>query len=372
MRVREPPPFSPWREELRRAWRELRGPEPTAARVAGAVFLGLFVGALPIYGAPTAILAAASLWFGLDAALAWVLANADSPLFVHAVRAAEGRVGGSLGEGVGALVVGLALGASGGLAAYGMTAALPKRAPRPLYRLPDDAPAWWKAAERVAARYARPSSPRPRERMRFHQIRGKLLADPAPKLVADLASNTPLALGRVLDIGAGRGQLGLFLLELGRAAGVRGVDWDSAKIEDAVRAAGAHGGGPKANAEFAAADVRRVPFDPADTVLLIDILHYFLPAEQDALLDRAAAAVLPGGRILVREAEAGRGVRSWTTWLEERLATALRVHCGERVHFRRAPEIVNRLERAGLECEVREAWGHTPFSNVLVIGRRQK
>jgi hypothetical protein len=60
------------------------------------------------------------------------------------------------------------------------------------------------------------------------------------------------------------------------------------------------------------------------------------------------------------------------TLLEERVFTAVRFNKGERVRFRPAREIVARLEEAGLACEVRPAWGKTPFANVLVIGRRTR
>ena len=336
MRAEDTPPFSLWREELRRAWCELRGPDACPSRVAGAVFLGLFVGALPIYGSRTAILAAASMWFGLDALVAWIVSNLDSPLVIHAVQVAEDRVGVAVPGAcwLGAPGVGLVLGALGALLAFGITSALPRRAPRTPYRLPEGAPAWVQAVERVATRYASPRSSRPTERARFHRVRGKLLVDPAAKLVSELAGNNPLALGSVLDVGAGGGQLGLFLLELGRASSVVGLDWDGAKVRDAIRAAQARTGAPQLSASFALGDARGAMLEPADTVLLIDLLHYFHLDEQDAILDRAAAAVLPGGRIFVREADAGRGVRSWTTWLEERLFTALRYNRGERVRFR--------------------------------------
>jgi 2-polyprenyl-3-methyl-5-hydroxy-6-metoxy-1,4-benzoquinol methylase len=186
----------------------------------------------------------------------------------------------------------------------------------------------------------------------------------------ELAGSGPAALGAVLDLGSGRGQLSLFLLELGCATSVSGTDWDAGKVEQAVRAAEAHEGAPRLSATFTRHDLREAPLSPADTVLLMDVLHYFPAAQQALILDRAAAAVLPGGRIFVREADVGRGLRSSLTWLEERLFTALRYNRGERVHFRPASEIVSRLERAGLDCQVREAWGGTPFSNVLVVGAR--
>ena len=116
--------------------------------------------------------------------------------------------------------------------------------------------------------------------------------------------------------------------------------------------------------------MRTVDFGPADTVLLIDVLHYLTIAEQDAMLDRAAAAVRPGGRLLVREAEPRLGWRSWMTLAEERIFTSVGVNRGERVRFRSASEIASRMEAAGLRCAVQPAWGKTPFSNVLVIGCR--
>jgi SAM-dependent methyltransferase len=349
MRADKQPPFSLWREEIRRAWCELRGPEASARRVAGAVALGLFVGALPLYGAGTAVIVVASLWFGLDGVLAWVVSCADSPLFFHATRDIEVR--------------------AGAWVALAFTATVVARRARPRlpYRLAEGAPDWVKAVERVATRYALPQSSRPRDRVLFHHIRGKLLADPAARLVAELGGEEPLALGSVLDIGSGRGQVAILLLELGRATSVRGLDWDRRKIESAVRASGAQ---PQLDATFAVADARTAPLEPADTVLLVDLLHYFLPEEQDAILDRAADAVAPGGHILVREADADRSLRSLVTWLEERLFTFLRVNRGERVRFRAAADFVRRLESRGLACETRRAWGRLPFSNVLIVGHR--
>jgi SAM-dependent methyltransferase len=315
-----------------------------------AVGLGLFVGALPLPlpGAGTAIIVVASLWFGLDGLLAWVVSLADSPMFFRAMGDIEGRA-----------VVALAF-----------TAALFARRPRSPYRLPENAPAWVKAVERVATRYALAQSPRPRDRILFHHIRGKLLADPAGRLVAELGGDEPGGLGSVLDIGSGRGQLALLLLELGRATRVRCLDWDRRKVESGVRAGEAHDGSSQLDAGFAIGDARSATLEPADTVLLVDLLHYFLPSEQDTILDRAAEAVLPGGRLVIREADAGRGVRSVVTWLEERLFTFLRHNRGERVRFRATADFVRQLESNGFVCETQRAWGRMPFSNVLIVGRR--
>ena len=44
----------------------------------------------------------------------------------------------------------------------------------------------------------------------------------------------------------------------------------------------------------------------------------------------------------------------------------------ERVKFRPSNELARVMEEEGLGVEIVPAWGKTPFSNVLLIGTRQK
>lgn len=212
------------------------------------------------------------------------------------------------------------------------------------------------AIDRTALRYARAAN----GRGEYYFARGKLSGDPA---TAALASMGPL--GAVLDLGCGRGQLGVLLLELGLADRVRGLDWDDTKVALAIRAA------EGLAADFATDDVRANEGEPVTTVLLIDILHYFSIEEQDALLRRAAARVAPGGRLVLREADLGRGLRSRITRAFEGVGTALRVNRGERVVFRDVErELVPVLTAAGFSCRVSPCWAGTPFSNVLLVASR--
>ena len=284
------------------------------------------------------------IWFQLDGAIALVstlglaVARAMVPLSERATAGAT---------------------LAGAVVAAALVAATPRgwRSRRP-YELPPETPPWVIAIERVATRYASAASARPTERTQFQWVRTKLLGEPVAKIVAELAAGT------VLDVGCGRGALALLLLLLGRVSRVHGIDWDAGKIAAAARAA------EGLDASFVRGDARTTPFEAADTVLLIDLLHYFAVDEQDAILARAAAAVRPGGRLLVREADAAAGWRSFVTLLEERTFTFLRVNRGERVRFRPARELAARLEAAGLSCEIRPARAGTPFSNVLIVGRR--
>jgi uncharacterized protein (DUF2062 family)/SAM-dependent methyltransferase len=387
--------YSPWREELRRGWRELRGPATTPLRTAASVAVGLFIGSLPIFGCHTPLVIALCLWFQLDGAVAWLASNISNPLFAPALLTAEVQIGallrtgailrldheltrtGALGHFVGymflgAPLMGLVLAAGGGVLSYGVVALGPRAGTREPYRLPHNAPPWTTAVERVAMRFASPASISPRERTRFHYLRAKLLGDPAAKLVCDRARREPNAFGSVIDIGTGRGQLPLLLLELGLASSARGVDWDAGKIAQAQAACAAASGDGlgRLDAVFTRGDARTSTWEPADTVLLIDVLHYFTLEEQDGILARAAASVRPGGRILVREADTQRAWRSFVTLAEERFFTFVRFNRGERVCFRPVKDIAARLEAAGLRCTLQPAWGKTPFSNMLVVGTR--
>lgn len=382
--------FSLFREELRRALRELRGGRLSPARGAAAVALGLFVGCQPVFGCHLPIIIFLCLWLRLDALIAYVAANISNPFMAPAIITAEVEFGAYLRTGarprfdhtldratafhfakdlaIGAPAFGIALALGGGAVTFALLSIAhkwrPEGKPPEPYRLPPDAPPWVQAVERVAGRYAPADGATAAERSRFHYVRTKLLGDPIARMIADIEGDAPGVLGEVLDIGTGRGQLPILLVELGRASKARGVDWDEAKVEAGEKAAAG------LDVALSQGDARTADYAPHDTVLLIDLIHYFTIAEQDEILRRAAAAVRPGGRLLVREADTERGWRSAVTLLEERVFTAVRFNKGERVRLRPAREIVARLEEAGLACEVRPAWGKTPFANVLVIGRR--
>ena len=97
---------------------------------------------------------------------------------------------------------------------------------------PPAAPSSPALATAVAARYAGAS--------RFARgfVAGKLRHDPATLALLRLAAQRPF--GDVLDLGCGRGQLGLALLAAGLATGLTGLDRDGDKLAEAT----AGGGGP--------------------------------------------------------------------------------------------------------------------------------
>lgn len=334
--------------------------------MAEAVAIGTFIGCLPLYGLHLVLCLAACVPRRLDSVLAYLAANISNPLIAPFLLTLEVEVGSLLLTGehtaftleharatgvsgyakqaaLGGVLVGAVLAALGAAVAFVVARRLGGRAESALSA----------AIARTLARYR--SAPIG-DRM---YVAGKLEHDP---VLAEIAA-LPGDFGRVLDAGAGRGQLGLCLLELGRVESLFGFDSDGRKIALARAAAGA-------DAEFAVADLG-ARFAPADTVLLIDVLHYLPRAEQDAVLAEAVSAVPSGGRVLVRELDGVPGWRSAVTRLFERLATALGVNRGRaRLEYRSAAELRERLTALGCECEIRGASEGTPFANVLIVARR--
>lgn len=212
----------------------------------------------------------------------------------------------------------------------------------------------WEVSHAVMERY------RPAGRARAGFAAGKTRFDP---IFWTLWERLPRE-GRLLDVGAGEGLLGLYLRAAGSRLRVHGVDIDRARI-DAANVAAA--GDP--DLVFTVADGQDAPFPEADAVVCIDVLHYLPPDRQDALIARLCAAVAPGGTLHLRDPEVGRGFASWWTATSERVFVALGRHAGGGVHVRGGAALAEAVGRHLVDVVVTRA-GTGPFANVLVSARR--
>ena len=217
---------------------------------------------------------------------------------------------------------------------------------RPVARPFDD------AALLVAARYRTPAA--------HYYVRSKLRIDPVARVLYELGAVEPF--GEIADVACGRGQLGILLLEGGCADAVVGIDWDAKKVATATAAASGLD-----NARFEHGDVRETAVSAADTVLLVDILHYLTREEQDALLIRAARAARR--RIVIRDVDSERGASSLLTQSWEWVTTTLGYNRVARVSPRSFDEMTSILEGEGLTV-TRELCSAKALSNVLLIASR--
>lgn len=347
-------------------WRRLRGTPGSPVVAAAAVAVGIFIGCQPLYGLHFVLVLAVCLPLRLDAVLSYLAANISNPLVAPFLIVAEVEVGSYLTTGelvafdverarqsgaagfarqlfVGSLTLGALLALLGFALAWLVASRLRARGRQP------SADGFDAALARTRERYAR--APRAH---RFY-VAGKLAFDPVYKLLDEL----PGSFGRVLDLGCGRGQLSLLLLELGRAHAVVGLDSDASKIAVARLA------GPEA--DFREADLTPNDATEADTILLVDVLHYLPLTEQDALLRAAAKALRPGGRLLVRELDADPSAKSGVTRFFEWVARRTGLNRGRATAYRPARDVTALLEGLGLPCQVQGASERTPFANVLIV-----
>jgi uncharacterized protein (DUF2062 family) len=339
-------------------------------RAALSVAVGLLVGTTPAFGVHIFLVLLVCVPLNLDAPISYLAANISIPPIAPFLWFAEVEIGSwllthhSLALDVarlratgpwmfakelftGTLVFAPTVAIVGGLVTYAAVAATRRAKPSSAFE---------EAVARVAARYASGS------RWTYHYVRGKMLGDPVVRRAFEFAAKEPL--GEVVDVGAGRGQLGILLLESRGATQVTGFDWDRTKIEGARRAS------TDLSASFEEGDVVAHPIPACDSVLLIDVLHYLTDAEQDSLVGRAARAARR--TVLIRELDPDRGWRSAATRVQEAVTTTVRLNRGARVRVRSIVHIEQVLAREGFHVTVEPCWGKTPFGNVLVLGRRHE
>lgn len=192
-------------------------------------------------------------------------------------------------------------------------------------------------------------------------VAAKLHRDPVNRAILALAMKE--AFGDVVDVGCGRGQLGVVLLEAGLARSVVSLDCHVGHVQQARRAA--------AGLAFSAsvrdlAACQQVP--AAMTVLLVDVLYQLEPRVQLALLQAAVRASRQ--RIIIRTLDPGLGLRSSLTFWMEKLMRWVSPHSGRHVAARPVSCIVQTLNQGGFISSVIPCWQGTPFANVLIIGRR--
>ncbi len=228
---------------------------------------------------------------------------------------------------------------------------------------------WRTLVDKASAPYAKGG------RVAGHFARGKLRWDPVFHHLLVHGLIAPRS--RVLDIGCGRGLLASLL----RAASGEARDgrwptgWAAAPDDarftgidlmarDVAQARDALG----ADAVFVCGDMRSVDFPAADTVVILDALHYIETIEQDAVLERVRDALGDGGRLVLRVGDAAsrRGFAA-SQWVD-RIVCLL---CGRGVRPRAGRSLAEwrtRLIVLGFEVSSQPMAEGTPFANVLLVG----
>jgi uncharacterized protein (DUF2062 family)/trans-aconitate methyltransferase len=366
----------------------MRTTTTSPARRGSAVALGVLIGCSPLLGLHVVLAALLARALRLDMILVLVGVQVSYPVFAPFLFYFEMQAGAWVRTGefremslgslralpspemwatifsalgdlvVGSVVVGVALAALCGLATYAIA-----------HRLrPDE---FDRIADAAAEPYAAVSI------FGWEWVRAKMRRDPVFFAVMRLGL-LPQE-GTLVDVGCGRGVL-LALLSAAprlhdegrwpaawppppRALELHGIEHHH-HVAAVARAALAE------RATIETADASRTVLPAADAIAMFDVLHYLRDSAQRDLIRNAAAALRPGGMILVREADKDAGARYHATHAGERLMALLRGAWAQRFHFRSAAEWTGLFAAEGLTVEAVSMSDGTPFANVLLIARR--
>ncbi len=176
--------------------------------------------------------------------------------------------------------------------------------------------------------------------------------------------------GTIVEVGCGHGLLSLYLALTGPGRKVSGIDVDDAKVAVAQRAARrlGDGGGP---VTFATVAPGWLPHEPADAVVIADVLYLLTGADQRRLLAACAACLGPGGVLVIKEvATEPRWKFRWNTVQETLSTRVLGITTGDQgLHFVPPQTMAAWLAEEGLTTTTSAIDRGYPWPHHLLVGR---
>jgi cyclopropane fatty-acyl-phospholipid synthase-like methyltransferase len=183
--------------------------------------------------------------------------------------------------------------------------------------------------------------------------------------------------GDVLDAGCGHGLFTIYLALTGPGRRVLGADIDDDKLAIARRAAVTAGVADRV--EFRRVDANWRPSDrdggptgPWDSVVEIDMLYLVGRARASAWVAGAAAALRPGGRVVVKELDVVPVWKARWSRFQEVLATrVLRITEGEELELIPCGDVVDVMCSAALDVTTRRLDRARLHPHYAAVGTRR-
>jgi len=172
--------------------------------------------------------------------------------------------------------------------------------------------------------------------------------------------------GFIVDLGCGHGLFANLLAESGPNRRILGIDVDERKI--AVARGTIEG---RESLRFEVGDIVHEDVPKCDAVTIVDVLYLLPPDDQEAVLRKAAAALVENAPLVVKAQERALTPRYALTYAQELVTTALGVTRApaRRFHFLARDEAVAMFERAGFLVDVIEMPGR-PYTDVVYLARK--
>jgi SAM-dependent methyltransferase len=202
-------------------------------------------------------------------------------------------------------------------------------------------------------------------RTHYWYARCKLASDPLYLGVGDALRGVEAPL---LDLGCGVGLLVHTLRAQGLMMAYHGLDNDAVKIDVARRAATRAG---FAQVRFERLDLSadRLPIH-LGSVALLDVLQFLAPAAATRLIERAAACVAPGARLVIRSGLQDAGVRARITRTVDSFSRRVGWMNAAPKAYPTQSGLKSLLANFGLRASFSPLYGRMPFNNWLIVGER--
>ena len=223
-------------------------------------------------------------------------------------------------------------------------------------------------SRRAASYYAKA------DRFARHFAAAKLATDPA--FPAVLQERLIPHGARILDLGCGQGLLSAWLAAAAeqyangqwpaelppppRNSQTYGLDLSPTNIQRAQAALSNHG-------VFVAKDICTAPFPPSDVCVMLDVLHYIPHAAQEKILQRVAQSLPAKGRLILRVADAGGGLRYRYSSLIDQCVVFLRSGHWAPLYGRRREDWQALLQKLGFETKSLALGAQNALINVLLV-----
>lgn len=338
-------------------------------RAAAAVFIGIFIGIVPIYGFQLLVAVSLAFFFRLNKPLTVASTFINNPLLQPLIIVSSVELGYLLRSGsfrpfrlsalsgahvkeelvtwvMGSVVLGLLLGGAGA------------------------------AIAAVVVRLNAPANPGLQDRIRFVRqmfahcawadrgfVRWKLRLDRIFGLLAALLANDDLGSDTVVDLGCGYGMALSFAAFGDSSRRLVGCDLDAHRIAVACQALNT------LHTDLRVADVRHLDLPPAGLILILDVLQYLRAEEQMTLLQRCCTALVPRGTLIFRVHDRERGIWSMITMAFDWLIFACG-GVGVKPLTLPAAQYQSVLESAGMQVEERRFRNRLPLAHILFVAKK--
>jgi len=192
-------------------------------------------------------------------------------------------------------------------------------------------------------------------------VKWKLRLDPIYRHIDELVPQT----GPVLDLGCGYGLITHILARKSLERSITGVDFDARKIRVAQQTVGLNG-----NISFELHDLLEWDYPQVDTIILVDVLHYWCEDKQRMILSKVSKCLRPGGILIFRDGLASPALNHRLVRWSERFSCIVgQNRAGDGLFFGDREFYVTTLERQGLRLTGElSKWGRG--SNTVMIFKK--